>query len=227
MVLGCPQGSSSGPLLWNLFQNDMSFHMNNANLSMYADDHQTYVMGKKHDIVMQSIKIQGEQALSWYKNSYLSANPEKFQLLTINPRNVDTDNNNQDISVDGHAIERMGKIKLLGVKIDEKLRFTSHIIGIFPKDSQKVGVLVRLRNLIPCKAKTFTLQVLNSAPSDLLSSSLALLQCIGLQKARVDSGANANSGVQNQISILSRTARPCQTTDVVQSASTRHCHFDV
>ena len=85
MVLGCPQGSSFGPLLWNLFQNDMSFHINNANLSMYADDHQMYVMGKKHDIVAQNTKIQGEQAISWYKNNYLSANPEKFQLLTIIP----------------------------------------------------------------------------------------------------------------------------------------------
>ena len=56
----------------------------------------------------------------------LSANPVKFQLLTINPRNVDTDNYNQDISVDGHVIERKGKIKPLGVQIDEKLNFTSH-----------------------------------------------------------------------------------------------------
>ena len=31
---------------------------------MYADDHQIYVMGKKHVEVAQSIKIQGEQALS-------------------------------------------------------------------------------------------------------------------------------------------------------------------
>ena len=58
-------GPSFGPLRWNFFQNDMSFHINNANLSMYADDHQMYVMrGKKHDVVAQSIKIQGEQALS-------------------------------------------------------------------------------------------------------------------------------------------------------------------
>ena len=39
--------------------------MNNANLSMYADEHQTYVIGKKQDVVAQSIKIQGEQALSF------------------------------------------------------------------------------------------------------------------------------------------------------------------
>ena len=81
MVLGCPQGSFFGPLLWNLFQNDMSFHINNSNLSMYTEDHQMYVMEKKQDVVTQSIKTQGEQALSWYKNN--PANPEKFQLLTI------------------------------------------------------------------------------------------------------------------------------------------------
>ena len=48
----------------------------------------------------------------------LSANPVKFQPLTINPRNVDTDNYNQEISVDGHVIERKGEIKPLGVQID-------------------------------------------------------------------------------------------------------------
>ena len=62
-------------------------------------------------------------------------------------------NDNQDISVDGHAIERMGEIKLLGVQIDEKLSFAGHISELCTKTSQKVGVLVRLRNLIPCNAK--------------------------------------------------------------------------
>ena len=50
---------------------------------MYTEDHQMYVLGKKHDVVTQSIKTQGEQALSWYETNNLSANPEKFQLLTI------------------------------------------------------------------------------------------------------------------------------------------------
>ena len=62
-------------------------------------------------------------------------------------------NDNQDISVDGHAIERMGEIKLLGVQIDEKLSFAGHISELCTKASQKVGVLVQLCNLIPCNAK--------------------------------------------------------------------------
>ncbi|PFX13009.1 putative RNA-directed DNA polymerase from transposon BS [Stylophora pistillata] len=125
MVLGCPQGSSFGPRLWNLFQNDMSFHINNANLSMYADHHQMYVTGKKHDVVAQSIKIHGEKALSWYKNNYLSTNPEKFQLLTINPRNVDKDNDNQNFSVDAEA----------AVKSMKKLLIKTHKEGSDPLEA--------------------------------------------------------------------------------------------
>ena len=48
-IRSCPYGSSSRQLLWNIFQNDMSYKVNNACLSMhmYADDHQLY---KKKEI---------------------------------------------------------------------------------------------------------------------------------------------------------------------------------
>ena len=123
----------------------------------------------------KSIKIQEKLALSWHKINYLPANPEKLQLRIINPRNVDTDNDNQHISVDGHVIDRMGEIKLLEVQIDDKLNFTSHISELCTTSSQKVRVLVRLRNLIPCNAKLSLLQVFCSAPSYLLPFNLALL----------------------------------------------------
>ena len=39
---GCPQGSCFGPLLWNIFQNDLFFSIKHCQLSIYADDHQLY-----------------------------------------------------------------------------------------------------------------------------------------------------------------------------------------
>ena len=45
------------------------------------------------------------------------------------------------------------EMKLLGVQIDEKLNFISHISELCTRASQKVGVLVRLSNLIPCNAE--------------------------------------------------------------------------
>ena len=46
------------------------------------------------------------------------------------------------------------QFKLLGVNIDESLNRTQHIReNRRTKASQKVGVLMRLRNIIPCQAK--------------------------------------------------------------------------
>ena len=91
--------------------------------------------------------------MSWYRDNFLLANTEKFQCLTINPRNIDSDKQTEALQIEDQIIANTSQIKLLGVEIDDKLNFTSHISNICIKASQKVGVLLRLRNLIPCKAK--------------------------------------------------------------------------
>ena len=154
MIRGCPQGSSFGPLLWNLFQNDMAHHVNNeANLTMYADDHQMYTSGTDFSTVRNSLEMEGQKAASWYKDNYLLANRDKFQALTINPRNVDTNSQSRNIHIDGQVINNTDHIKLLSVYIDESINFSTHISQLSKKASRKVGVLMRLRNLIPCSAK--------------------------------------------------------------------------
>ena len=92
--------------------------------------------------------------MSWYGDNFLLANTEKFQCLTINPRNIDSDKQTEALQIEDQIVTNTSQIKLLGVEIDDKRNFTSHISNICIKASpQKVGVLLRLRNLIPCKAK--------------------------------------------------------------------------
>jgi len=79
----CHQGSFCGPLLSNINQNDMSVHVKDANLTMYPDDHQMYVKGRHHETVGRRLKTHGLQALSWYSNNFLLANPDKCQSLNI------------------------------------------------------------------------------------------------------------------------------------------------
>ena len=38
---GCPQGSALGPLLWNIFENDLTCEIK-SDVSMYSDDHQKW-----------------------------------------------------------------------------------------------------------------------------------------------------------------------------------------
>ena len=119
---------------------------------MYADDHQLYVTGSDYNIASSKLQYQGKLAISWYRDNFLLANTEKFQCLTINPRNIDSDKQTEAPQIKDQIIANTSQIKLLAVEIDDKLNFTSHISNTCIKAGQK-GVLLRLRNLIPCKAK--------------------------------------------------------------------------
>ena len=60
---------------------------------------------------------------------------------------------NLAISIQGNEIESTEKLNLLGVTIDSKLNFNYHINNVCKKASQRIGVLPRLKNLIPTEAK--------------------------------------------------------------------------
>ena len=145
MQRGCPQRTAFGPLLWNMFQNDMSFHVKESDLTMYADDHQMYATGKSYGLVETKLTTQGQLASTWYRDNFLCANPDKFQSFTINPRNVDVGNVDNVLKIDDQEIDKTEEIILLGVNFDENLNFSTHISEVCTRASRKVGVLVRLQ----------------------------------------------------------------------------------
>ena len=57
------------------------------------------------------------------------------------------------ISVNGKDIMESDNLELLGVTIDCGLNFNLHISNVCKKASQRIGVIMRLRNLIPTEAK--------------------------------------------------------------------------
>ena len=64
------------------------------------------------------------------------------------------------LQIENQVVKSSDKLTIFGVTIDDKLTFSYHIKDISKRASQKVGVLLRLRNLIPCSAK---LQLYKSA----------------------------------------------------------------
>ena len=73
MICDCPQGTAFGPLLWNMFQNDLAYHVDLPTLTMCADDHQLYAAGETHGTVESRLKTQGHLASSWYKKKTFSS----------------------------------------------------------------------------------------------------------------------------------------------------------
>ena len=130
MSRGCPQGSALDPLLWNVFQNDLSYCLT-ANLSMYADDHQIYHIGADQAAVTSQLKDSANLATTWYDSNLLAGNLKKHQVL-----NLGFTQNDSNICVNDVVIETKDNIILLGVVLDSKLNFSEHIISICKKASQ-------------------------------------------------------------------------------------------
>ena len=65
-----------------------------------------------------------------------------------------------NITLGGEHIEQSRSINILGVNLDEKLHFSLHTRDVCNTVSKQVGILNRLKNLIPSCAK---LQLYKSA----------------------------------------------------------------
>ena len=121
---------------------------------MYADDLQINANDNDTHKAAQTLRRQTEAVSQWYNENLLQANSQKYQILTIDSHSsTKTPGYALTMEFDGHEVKSSDYLKILGVTIDNKLTFSEHISDICKKTSCKVGVLLRLRNLIPWSAK--------------------------------------------------------------------------
>jgi len=141
IMLGIPQGSILGPLIFNIFLNDLFFFIQETDICNFADDNSLYASGKCVYEVMLSLQRDSENVLKWFKLNSMVANPSKFQVMFLGNKH----NEIESFSVNGVDLKPSANVKLLGVTIDRKLNFRSHIDSLCASASQKVNALFRIR----------------------------------------------------------------------------------
>ena len=138
---GEPQISILGPILFNIFINDLFFFITKSEVCNFADDNILYSCNKNLEHVFSNLKYDLRNVLNWFKINSMKANPGKFQFMVLGVKNIV----NFTINVNGKIIPCSNEVKLLGITIDNELKFKKYIEDLCKKASYKLHALRRIR----------------------------------------------------------------------------------
>ena len=121
---GVHQGSILGPLLFNIFINNLFLFIEKCTLYNYADDNSMSHSSSTLQGVLSSLLNDCKIAVEWFGNNGMKAKPTKFQFMVLSPNPAD----DIELKLDENTILRPEKtVKALGVIIDNRLTFSDHI----------------------------------------------------------------------------------------------------
>ena len=120
--VGVPQGSALGPLLLNVFINDIFLFVNKTKICNYADDTTIYACHTDLNTIIKNLEADGSILANWFSSNFMKLNDGKCHLMIFgNTKNVTT------IKIGNAEIKESYSEKLLGITFDKKLSFKKHI----------------------------------------------------------------------------------------------------
>ena len=159
IIRGVPQGSILGPLLFNIYINDLFFVIKLSEICNFADDNTLYSSTKELELVFRNLESDLNNVLAWFNANSLKANPRKFQFVVLGTKEADS----FVLNLGNNKIESSTEVTLLGVKIDKQLKFKSHIEELCRKAAYKLHALRRIRKYLTVeKAKLLANAFINS-----------------------------------------------------------------
>ena len=145
--IGLPQGSLLGPLLCLYMLNDIPNISSSFDTILYADD--TTLSFRCNSLVEANTLCNSEleKFHVWSVANKLSINLEanKTYFILHTYRNLNTES--LDLKINNVTIGNSTEGKFLGVIIDDKLKYKSHIDDICVKISKSIGILYKLSKL--------------------------------------------------------------------------------
>ena len=139
-----PQGSVLGPVLWNIYIDDLLRRM--PTVKAYADDCTISLSYCRQDSLraVATVNRQMKAAEEWGKLWQVNFAPDKTHAMVISRSPAAPQAVEGQLRFEGVRLPLEDKIKILGVAFDQELRFKQHITSVARQTSQRVSALRRI-----------------------------------------------------------------------------------
>ena len=140
---GVPQGSILGPMLFNLYINDLSTVISNKIL-LYADDSVIYASANDLPDLFETLQEDLSRVYTWCKYHRLTMNINKTKSMCFLSQLIQ-DFEHLQFQVENQTIEPVPVYKYLGIQLDCKLTFNCQYNETYKLASYKLSLLRRVR----------------------------------------------------------------------------------
>ena len=157
LVRGIAQGSILGPLLFNIYVNDLPLHISDSDTSaeLFADDLILHLSGPSVNELEAHLNNSLTQLHTWCSNNQMCVNPSKSECMLIASRQKRQrlEDKSLNIKYNGNQITQVSSHKHLGVIIDQNFQWADHIDAINKKLSCSLYQLNQVKHFIDTHTK--------------------------------------------------------------------------
>ena len=139
LLSGVPQGFILGPILFNIFLNDLFSTSKLSDLFNFADDNTISTTADNIDHPLLTLKYVLELAVKWFQGNQMIVNPDKFEAMILQNSRNSKNYESVKLELGSAKIDTKNAVKLLGITIDNLLNFKDHISELCNKASMQLN----------------------------------------------------------------------------------------